>query len=255
MLQIQEFLSQELDQTFVGGIDEAGRGPVIGSMVYCLALQPIDYEWPENIDDSKKLDADTRQHILKELKINYYLVSISPEYISEHMLKGISLNEIALEATNILLEKVKDLKISCIYVDTLGHAKHHQLRLEKLTKHKVVVESKADTKYKPVMGASICAKVYRDSLIEEGMGSGYPSDPNTIKYMKSVHNLFGYPNHVRFSWKTAQEHTRKLSIKFENESSEVMPKMLEKGQMKLNFFGSQQIKCNYNIKKDMIKFC
>ena len=251
-LQIQEFLHTALDQTFIGGIDEAGRGPVLGDMVYCLALQPVDYEWPENTNDSKQLTAESREAILKDLKINYFLVSIPASYISEHMLNGTSLNEIALLATTMLLDRVKDLKVECIYVDTLGHAKHHQVRLENITKHKVVVESKADTKYKPVMGASICAKVYRDSLIGEGMGSGYPGDPNTILYLDNIHKIFGYSEIVRFSWKTTKDRTKKLNIKFENEIVIDKKKKPEKGQMKLNFAFAP--KKSFPITTEMLSF-
>ena len=253
-MEIQEFISTSLDQPFIGGIDEAGRGPVLGDMVYCLALEPLGYEWPELINDSKKLDAPTREAILKALKINYFLVSIPATYISEHMLNGISLNDIALDATQMLLSRVKDLDMKCIYVDTLGHAKHHQIRLEKITKHPVVVESKADTKYKSVMGASICAKVHRDSLIAQDMGSGYPGDPNTIKYLNTIHNIFGYKDHVRFSWQTTKDKTKLLKIVFENEvvvDKKSKKNFKEKGQMTLHF-GIKKKKLSIN--RNMISF-
>ena len=249
---VEECIKSSLDQPFIAGIDEAGRGPVIGDMVYSLALEPIDYEWPELLNDSKQLTTQVRQDIFDQLTINYYIVSIPASYISEHMLLGISLNEIALLATTLLLDKIKDLDIKCIYVDTLGHPKHHKIRLEQITQHKVVVESKADTKYKSVMAASICAKVIRDSKIQHGMGSGYPGDPNTISYMKNTHPLFGYESFVRFSWKTTIELTKKYNIQFENEEKLDKKKKIEKGQMKLSF-GKPKI-VQSNIELSMIHF-
>eukprot|EP00835_Amoeboradix_gromovi_P003307 NODE_213_length_14376_cov_0.499054.p7 type:complete len:250 gc:universal NODE_213_length_14376_cov_0.499054:4441-3692(-) len=249
-MQIQEFLNCDLKQTFIAGIDEAGRGPVLGDMVYCLALEPIGYEWPDYTNDSKQLTAELREQILRDLKINYFIVSIPATYISEHMLLGVSLNEIALEATALLLNRIKHLSIECVYVDTLGHAKHHQIRLENICNHRIVVESKADTKYKSVMGASICAKVHRDSLIGVGMGSGYPGDPYTIKYLKTIHPIFAYKNNVRFSWQTCKDRTKALGIIFENEEP-IKKKKPEKGQLKLNF-GKSRKACAINL--DMLKY-
>ena len=73
----------------------------------------------------------------------------------------------------------------------------------------VKVEAKADAKYECVSAASICAKVTRDHLIEKldiedkNCGSGYPSDPSTIEWLKNNYdNVFGFGREVRFSWKT-----------------------------------------------------
>jgi len=185
------------------------------------------------------------------LKINFFLVSIPAAYISEHMLAGVSLNEIALQATTILLDRIRDLKIKCIYVDTLGHAKHHQIRLESITTHKVIVESKADTRYQSTMAASVCAKVHRDSIIQRGMGSGYPGDPNTIEYLQTIHPVFGYNDMVRFSWKTTLEKLKNLQIQFENElPHDNKKKRSEKGQLKLNFGP----KLKSQLKSSMISF-
>ena len=78
---------------------------------------------------------------------------------------------------------------------------------------------KADSKYPVVSAASICAKVTRDDVLrhwifaESGMedtfsrqfGSGYPSDPKTVSWLKaSMDPVFGYPNIVRFSWATCK---------------------------------------------------
>ncbi len=83
---------------------------------------------------------------------------------------------------------------------------------ENLTfKVKIISEHKADAKYPIVSAASIIAKVERDralSALQEkygNMGCGYPTDPNTIKFLEKWIRKFGsYPDFVRKSWKPAK---------------------------------------------------
>lgn len=104
-----------------------------------------------------------------------------------------------------------------VYLDTVGPADKYQIKLKALFPTlKIVVSNKADSIYKIVSVASICAKVTRDhavknwQFLEEGMsyseadyGSGYPGDPKTKDFLKKVFDpLFGFPTFVRFSWST-----------------------------------------------------
>lgn len=108
-----------------------------------------------------------------------------------------------------------------VYVDTVGPPETYQKKLERLFPSitTIVVAKKADSKYPIVSAASICAKVTRDDVLrhwifaESGMedtvsrqfGSGYPSDPKTVSWLKaSMDPIFGYPNIVRFSWATCK---------------------------------------------------
>ena len=90
-----------------------------------------------------------------------------------------------------------------------------------------VVESKADSTYKIVSGASIIAKVQRDFLLKEieneyncinksniSLGSGYPADPFTIKFLNNNYDHFiAYPSFVRFKWKTLEKYLPKRKSK------------------------------------------
>ena len=70
-----------------------------------------------------------------------------------------------------------------------------------------------------VASASIIAKTTRDKLVKEieeelrekldlPLGSGYPSDPITMKFIKEWKRRFGgLPPHVRKSWKTIKKLT------------------------------------------------
>jgi ribonuclease HII len=74
---------------------------------------------------------------------------------------------------------------------------------------KIISEHHADRRYPIVSAASILAKVKRDALVKElrvnygDFGSGYPSDPKTIKFLTNWFKMHGsYPDFVRKSWKT-----------------------------------------------------
>ena len=85
---------------------------------------------------------------------------------------------------------------------------------------KIVSEHKADVKYPIVSAASIIAKVERDKAICQlqkkhgNIGCGYPSDPNTIKFLETWIRKFGsYPDFVRKSWKTAKRVKSKTDLR------------------------------------------
>jgi len=136
------------------------------------------------------------------------------------------LNQIAQDSTVGLIMKAKDsgIKISEVYVDTVGMPEKYQEKLSEIfPEFKITVAKKADAIYPIVSAASICAKVSRDRALkvwtfQEGLeatpddfGSGYPNDPVTKAFLtKNIDHVFGYPQLVRFSWSTAgkflQEH-------------------------------------------------
>lgn len=209
------------------GVDEAGRGPAIGPLVYACAYWKEDYNKPIKdkfkFNDSKQIKEEDRSKMFKQINdhpnlIGYQTVIVTPQDISLNMLsrEKVSLNTLSYNAAFETIKKALDSKIniSKIYVDTIGNPKKYQsFILKKLhcygfnKKIDVIVETKADAKYTVVGAASICAKVTRDSIINqinsENLGSGYPSDPNTVKWLQNNFNeVFGYQDYIRFSWKT-----------------------------------------------------
>jgi len=210
------------------GIDEAGRGPVLGPMVYGICYCPVSRkERLANLGfaDSKTLTEEKRDNLLKVIEenadfIGWAIKIISPTQISNDMLRRakISLNELshgaAIELTKKTIADGADIKE--MFVDTVGDATKYQDMLSKVFGDvQVTVESKADAKFPIVSAASICAKVARDRCIagwnfSEGAdfntdyGSGYPSDPTVKKWLKdNMDTVFGYPQFVRTSWSTA----------------------------------------------------
>lgn len=236
---------------FVLGIDEAGRGPVLGPMVYACAFWRITDEKNINedyhFDDSKKLDHNTRaklyRQILNDDRIHYIYEVHSSVEISNKMLRRvgdiINLNQISHESAGGLINKalLDDFNIKNVYADTVGPEEAYSNKLASLCIKKknieIRAEKKADSKYKVVSAASIVAKVIRDAIVynwkfkeDNGVinfskitGSGYPADEITVKWLKkSFNKIFGYPDFVRFSWKTCLKVLKSdgVIVKFED---------------------------------------
>ena len=213
--------------TIILGIDEAGRGPVMGPMVYACAYWKEEYDndirKKFKFNDSKALKPEEREKMFEQIKthpniIRYELIVLTSDYISKEMLKRqkVSLNEISQNSAKTLIKMARDKKVNIrkIYVDTVGPAIPYQNLLKaSLDDQSIVVkvEPKADATFECVSAASIVAKVTRDSHIEiiekedKDCGSGYPSDPKTKEWLKNNYdNVFGFGREVRFSWKTVE---------------------------------------------------
>ncbi|EGG21153.1 ribonuclease H2 subunit A [Cavenderia fasciculata] len=218
-------------QSYIMGIDEAGRGPVLGPLVYgaCFApLKEIETIKKMKFNDSKKLTEQQREQlfikIIKSPDVIGFVSDINtPEYLSEKMCAKMptSLDVISHGSAFKMIRTVLDrgYNVQELYLDTVGPALKYQTKLQIAFPSigKIVVSSKADSIYPIVSAGSIVAKVLRDVLIantsfaayqgveiSRDFGSGYPSDPSTKKWLREHRdNVFGYPdNIIRFSWKT-----------------------------------------------------
>lgn len=209
------------------GIDEAGRGPVLGPMVYgCLycALSFRETLSTLNFADSKTLKEEKREELFESLKANesigWAVDVIDPRELSAKMLKKckINLNEISHDSAIGLVTRVLNMGVLLteVYVDTVGDPDKYSAKLsERFPSIKFVVAKKADSLYPVVSGASIVAKVTRDRALRNwnfdesaenmhrNFGSGYPGDPETKAWLEHhKHSVFGFPTLVRFSWGT-----------------------------------------------------
>jgi ribonuclease H2 subunit A len=227
------------------GIDEAGRGPVLGPMVYGSAFAELGYDWPKSVNDSKQLTAEERESILenlKELPIGFGTRVLSAVEISAKMLSPIpiNLNEMSHDAARMLVQEALDagLQVAHLFVDTVGPERKYQEKLSLFFPDiTITVSKKADSKYKVVGAASIGAKVLRDKLVREfefvepglslsrEFGSGYPSDPSTVKWLEREFDpVFGYPSFARFSWGSVETIFKKEKALAEFESEVNPPK-------------------------------
>ena len=195
------------------GIDEAGRGSVLGPMVIAGVVVPEKMEKVlerMGVKDSKRLTPNRRTILSRKLKkmFDYEVVVISAREIDEMRADGINLNEIEKNAMESILLKLKPEKAIVDAVDV--KAERFQENLCKDTGLNVIAEHKADDKYIEVSAASIIAKAERDDQIKEinkdfiksgGIGSGYPSDPTTKKFLAN-YTYDEMPEFVRKSWAT-----------------------------------------------------
>ncbi|PNI51203.1 RNASEH2A isoform 3 [Pan troglodytes] len=301
------------------GVDEAGRGPVLGPMVYAICYCPLsrlaDLE-ALKVADSKTLLESERERLFAKMEdtdfVGWALDVLSPNLISTSMLGRVkyNLNSLSHDTATGLIQYAlyQGVNVTQVFVDTVGMPETYQARLQQsFPGIEVTVKAKADALYPVVSAASICAKVARDQAVKKWQfveklqdsdtdyGSGYPNaalgqvkvlwqegasdhrrcprysagslrraarrpgavahacnpstlggrDPKTKAWLKEhVEPVFGFPQFVRFSWRTAQtilekeaedviwedsaskdqEGLRKITSYFLNEGSQARPR-------------------------------
>jgi len=199
----------------VGGVDEAGRGCVLGPLCIALVCGEEKEFKPLGLKDSKLLTREKREQlfplILEKFDCSY--VKITAKELNELMVKY-SLNEIEAMKSGYLLEelKVKPKKIIFDSPDTI--ALNYSQRIKKHTTKKIelVSEHKADFNYPVVSAASIVAKVIRDREIDKikeetgySFSSGYPSDEATITAVREMLRTGHGKEFVRMRWSTVEK--------------------------------------------------
>jgi ribonuclease H2 subunit A len=225
------------------GIDEAGRGPVLGPMVYGGVAWPVSaraHFTKLGFKDSKQLTEEDRDELFKligdfngELLHSKAIVSNPLDITFEQLsYTKVSLNTISHNCAKSIIRHFLSLglRVKAAYLDTVGDEKKYKELMEYEFRDVVpniefTVESKADDTYPVVSAASIVAKVTRDiaikdfvikeklPLVSREFGSGYPGDPNTVKWLNDhFDSFFGYPNVVRFSWSTITKRLEEKNI-------------------------------------------
>lgn len=192
----------------IAGIDEAGKGCVIGPLVVAgVFTENSDILEKIGVKDSKKLSYERRLEISKKIYefAKVFTLKIYPEELNAKM-SFKSLNEILLEA---YLKVILALKPRKVYVDSFDvFPDRLALKLKEMTGVEVFASHRAEDKYPVVAAASIIAKVERDKEVEElkktfgDFGSGYASDPKTVEFLKSLLKNGKIPPIVRKKWKT-----------------------------------------------------
>ena len=200
------------------GLDETGRGPVLGPMVLCgVAFKPEVMEELEaaRVRDSKLLSPRRRSTLARLIQgkaAKCEIIELSPAEIDElRLVKKINLNELTAIQFARIIDRLKPevayIDSADVNADRFGKTIQQYLK----TRTKLVVEHAADAKYAVVGAASILAKVRRDQRIDElkkkygELGSGYSSDPRTIHFLERwVRERGSLPPFARKSWETAQ---------------------------------------------------
>jgi len=197
------------------GIDEAGRGPVIGPLVMCGYLideAKIQKLKELGVKDSKSLSTKKRyilRPILESIADDYIILKIKACDIDKLRTRT-NLNKIEIERMQQIINSLEPDKVIIDAIER-NTKNFREKILAGINKDiEVIAENFADKKYHVVSAASIIAKVYRDeeilALRKHGFnGSGYPSDPRTIEFLKKcLVEKNEFPDFVRKTWVTAQ---------------------------------------------------
>ena len=200
------------------GIDEAGRGSLVGEMMvagYAISNEKVSILDDIGVKDSKELTPGTRERIyikLIEISNVFVVYPVRPKEIDRENLNRLT-ERAAEKIIFIIAKRLGDLnKIAAIYIDRFGRLRE----LPKLLRRQgfsglLVIEERADSKYKIVGAASIIAKYIRDKRIKilsalYGVkGSGYPSDPLTASWVKEKIRAGNFLPIIRYSWSTLKE--------------------------------------------------
>ena len=195
----------------VCGVDDAGRGSVLGPLVIAGVLierNKIKELSKIGVKDSKLLSPHSRENLYKKIISivdDYYVARISPKEIDRSVSKN-QLND--LEA-KYMAKVIERLKPNSAYVDSCDvNPTRFGTQISKLAKIKKIHSSHhADRRFPIVSAASIIAKVNRDRAIEKlrlngDIGSGYPSDAKTMDFIRQYIQSHGSaPKYARKSWK------------------------------------------------------
>jgi len=194
------------------GVEEAGRGPVIGPMVMAaVTMDEKNIHKLENlgVKDSKLLTPLQRENMFEKIKSivkSHEILILFPEKVDDALTSDdLNLNWLEAITSAELIDKLKPDK--AILDCPSNNVKAYKEYVINKLKHKaeIIAEHKADLNYPIVGAASILAKVTRDAEVKKlrdeigiDFGSGYPSDPKTIKFLKENWNK--YPHIFRKTW-------------------------------------------------------
>jgi len=218
----------------VAGVDEAGRGSVIGPLVVAgisIDENKISKLMDLGVKDSKLLSPEKRATLAKQIRklvMNCHVMFLSPLEIDRVVETGKRLYRLNRLEAQSMARVITILKPDVAYVDAADvvanrFGEHISENLDFTLK--LVSEHKADLTYPVVSAASIIAKVERDQAIfhlqkkHGDLGCGYPSDSITINFLGNWIRKFGsYPDFVRKSWKTS----KRLKMEFDSRQKKLL---------------------------------
>ncbi len=205
----------------IAGVDEAGRGCVIGPLVVAgvaVTSENLPALTELGVKDSKLLSAKKRESLYPEiLKLtqSYHTIKVLPYLIDKAVRSTRTLYKLNRLEAQTMAKIIQELKPDEAYVDAADvvqdrFGEHIQ---ECLTiKTRIISKHKADRTYPVVSAASIIAKVERDRELESiktrfgDCGSGYLTDDKTFVFLRRLltENDGVYPSVVRKSWEPAR---------------------------------------------------
>lgn len=203
------------------GIDDSGRGPVIGPMVLagCLIDEKVEEELKKlGVKDSKQLTPKRREYlaeIIKEKAQTFEIIIVHASEIDQTSFSGINLNKIeAIKMAEIInkinkgFSKIK-VFVDCPSTNITNWSDFLKTKIKNLSNLEISCEHKADIKHVAVSAASILAKSIREKEMKklkdkygEEIGSGYASDPSTCKFLEKYAKKYKDDGIFRQTWAT-----------------------------------------------------
>lgn len=217
------------------GIDDAGRGPVIGPMILagCLLDEKAEKELKKlGVKDSKQLTQKRREFLAEEIKKRaelFEVVMAYPDEIDGKNHDGVNLNDLEAIKTAEIINKINKgfgkikVIVDCPSPSIEKWRDFLKTKIENLSNLDVVCEHKADVNHVSVSAASVLAKVVREkemTMLKEKygpeIGSGYCSDKKTYKFLEE--NIQKYSKNGLFrqtwsTWKKACEKSEQKKLK------------------------------------------
>ncbi len=200
------------------GSDEAGRGPVVGSLFIVGAMfneEDLEKLNSAGAKDSKLLTHKKRKELAKlieKLAVEIKIIKVTPKEIDEAVSddNGFNLNWLEAKKQAEIINQLKPHKmiIDCPSPNIKAYTNYLRKLIDPklLETLQLVIEHRAE-KHMPVAAASIIAKVHRENevleiekVVGQSIGSGYPSNPVCQKFLKE--NFDKYPEFIRKSWST-----------------------------------------------------
>lgn len=206
------------------GIDDAGRGPVIGPMVLAGVLidEKTEKEFKKlGVKDSKELTEKRREFLadfIREKAITFEVIIIHPPEIDGKNAEGVKLNELEAFACARIVNQINkgfdriSVVLDCPSTNRTKWQDFLKMQIKNLSNLEISCEHKADKNHVSVSAASILAKSVREKEMQKlkekypDIGSGYSSDPVTAKFIEKY--ILKYNNHGIFrktwiTWKNA----------------------------------------------------
>jgi ribonuclease H, mammalian HI/archaeal HII subfamily len=207
-----------LNDRIICGVDDAGRGCIFGPLFIAGAAMSDDVAkqlYSDGVRDSKLLTRQQRERlfdVIREKAISYVVLSIKPEEIDEYVRRKKKHTKLNYLEAIYMARAINKLQGEVAYVDASDtDVRVFSAQIEENLERKlsIVAVHHADRLFPVVSAASILAKVSRDREIEKlkkevgDFGSGYPSDPRTVKFLKEwIASKKSPPPFTRLSWKT-----------------------------------------------------
>lgn len=170
-------LSYEKDfkESFIAGIDEAGRGPLAGPLVCACVIMPKT-DIIEGINDSKKLSPKKREELFEKIvqkAIDYSIIEIDEKTIDEINILNATKLGMKMALGNL------HIKPELVLTDAV--------RIETNISQQNIIHG--DALSYNIAAASILAKVYRDKIMQK-LSLLYP------QYQFAQHKGYGTKLHI-----------------------------------------------------------